>query len=200
MSKNITFLPSVLKAVLPFVSQEETRYYLQGCLIEKGIFIATDGHRLAAVKPELFIGLADNFILPTETIKQILSVKPQSKKIPLYVTLDTEKKTATIHHGKDEEQGIIRLATFDYKPIVGTYPDWKRIIPKKESFDKPTQTSFNASYLRTFSSLGSQLRFKMNNDATGPSIVQSKTEEWEAFGVIMPMRDNAPDAFPNWVL
>lgn len=195
----VTFLTKCLKAVQPFISKEETRYYLNGIGIDpSGVLIATDGHRLGAIKPVEFFGKCDMFILPADSIKKILSVKPDTKHLPLYVTLDPVAKTATIHHGATADNRMV-LASFPMTPIDGTFPDWRRVIPKDEAFEKPAHAGFNANYLSAFASLGEHLKLKLNSDPKGPSVMQGNTSEWEALGVLMPMRTDDFATLPAWV-
>ena len=197
MSKIVT-LTAALKATIPFVSKEETRYYLNGVAFDHGLLVATDGHKLAAIKPEFYTGAdADLFIMPIAVIKQVVAVK-STRKVPLYVSIESGEVfwSATVKEGGEDSPA---LASFPFKPIDGTFPDWRRVVPKPDSFDKPVQAAFNAAYLGEFKSLGESLKIYLNNDANSPCIIRAKSLCFEAFGVLMPMRDSSGDMMPEWL-
>lgn len=201
MTKIIT-LVSAIKAVIPFISKEETRYYLNGAAFDKGLIVATDGHRLAAIKPSDYDGAdAELFIMPGETIKKICAVK-SNRKLPLYVKIEKGVKywAASVYEGKpDDESELPQLATFSFQPIDGTFPDWRRVIPSAENFDKPSQARFNAAYLGEFKSLGTDLTIYLNNDPAAPSLIRSSGIDFEAVGVLMPMRKDVESVLPEWL-
>ena len=190
-----------LKAVAPFASREAVRYYLNGALITSaGLIVATDGHKMAIIKPDIATGETRDFILPSETIRQILAVKPSNKHLPLYVTLDADGKRAAIHHGCYAGSVDFQpIGSVDFREVEGTFPDWRRVVPKESAFTEPKQARFNAKYLAEFSSLGDSLAIKLNNDPTAPAVIQAKTVDYEAFAVLMPMRNDTPEHFPEWI-
>jgi DNA polymerase-3 subunit beta len=116
-----------LRKVSKYISTEETRYYLNGVYWsgdESGQkFVATDGHRLGLcyfsedAKSEQF-----GHIIPRRSVHIIARHAP---------------KTGTVRAGNfKDDKGDYRLIfrhdeiTFVTKTINGTFPDYKRIIPK----------------------------------------------------------------------
>jgi len=86
-----------------------------------------------------------------------------------------------------------------FAPIDGTFPDWRRIIPK-ETDGKPAQ--FNPAYVGDFAkvtkALGQgQTAFAYNGD--GPALV-TFGDDIDGFGVLMPMRikREIPTRAPAW--
>lgn len=103
-------------------STDETRYFLQGIAMQyrdgKANFVATDGHRLAWY---VDVDVTDfpSVIIPSATAKQFKTL------------LDDGEATIEVSETK------IKLTFNDLsivsKVIDGTYPDWSRIIPEKNS-------------------------------------------------------------------
>lgn len=139
-----------LERVQPAISTEETRYYLNGVFFEKEKdgnpwaynLVATDGHRLhrATVQIPDAAGKVDatgGIILPRKLVSLLLSMRPKkddpaiSMAIhPSYVPND---ETATETLTKNAGPGTIRFkangAVITGKPIDGTFPDYRRVIP-----------------------------------------------------------------------
>lgn len=101
-----------LAACLPFVSAEEVRYYLNGVAVSFGHAVAADGHRLCAV--DIQSDHAIVAIIPSRAVAQIILCGSQAR---LWVS---ERAWAC------EDDGI-RMGG---KLIDGTFPDWRRLMPK----------------------------------------------------------------------
>ena len=76
MSKIVTSFDA-LKAANAFSSTEETRYYLNGVFVDGETFVATDGHRLAIIKPEVFKSDAPftPLIIPRQTVSYLEAIE-----------------------------------------------------------------------------------------------------------------------------
>lgn len=103
-------------------SSEETRYYLNGVLLQhsegRATFTATDGHRLAHYKD----GEAEEFeqvIIPSGTVKQFIGALDDGEAV-----LDVSQTKVRLTYG---DSVIVS------KVIDGTYPDWTRVIPKSNA-------------------------------------------------------------------
>ncbi len=119
-----TLVSEALDPVRHCVSTEETRYYLNGICLYNGpdgaLFVATDGHRLAArpapALTRLVNGRDGSAILPRCFIGAFADyARGATGRLSLY-KLHVEFETDNL-----------RLVS---KLIDGTYPDWPRIIPK----------------------------------------------------------------------
>lgn len=191
-----------IKAAAPFMSTEETRYYLCGMLFQKNLVVATDGHRLAVIKPVNYEGFDGEFIMPSDCIKKIISQKIPKTKTG-YVQIDTEAKTAKVFSDHPEEaKGYAQsLGLFKYEPIDGKFPDWRRIIPATDKYETPTGFAVNPKYMGEFQSFGTQISIYPHNERSGAAIIRNKTDHFEAFGLIMPMRDRERDeiTIPTWI-
>ncbi|MER9652515.1 DNA polymerase III subunit beta [Mesorhizobium sp. M0152] len=105
----------------PSISTEETRYYLNGVFFDgaEGKFgiVATDGHRLSCFPLDFNATALAGIILPRQTVNVLLKL-PTPKAILV---------------GKDQKRVEFQLdgVTVRTKTIDGTFPDWRRIVPKK---------------------------------------------------------------------
>lgn len=127
-------LMAAFKQLKPFMSKEETRYYLCGINIHnKGDdlrFAATDGHKLCVYSHDYDYyenesGKDFNVILPRQSVKTAMVIAKKVKKdFPVVIKTDGKKLTIV---APDEE------ATF--KLIDGTFPDYEKVIPsQKEAY------------------------------------------------------------------
>lgn len=186
-----------LKAISAFASTEQTRYYLGGVLLTtdaNGVeYVATDGHRLAARRIDLPKDadrntLIGSWIIPTDICKGF--------KLPARLP-----DAGTAH---DAGNGELKLVGPDstarlFKPIDGTFPDWRRVVPDKISGNLE-HFSFNGAYLASVWKLGADLNlgkpFAQYN-GNGPSVF---TLDENTFAVLMPIRGGEPTwSRPAWV-
>jgi hypothetical protein len=129
----------VLRAALVCVSTEETRYYLRGVHVEPDaddvVLVSTDGHRLfcgrCPLPPAGAITPAEPFIVPTDAIKKALTGY-KGLGIQLQCTGD-----------------IWTLGDVTFKPVDGTFPDWRRVAPTQKTIsdDLGKIAQFNPAYV-----------------------------------------------------
>lgn len=100
-----------LRFVSHFISNEETRYYLNGVCIAAGKLVATDGHRLGYVAAGFEVDAKP--IIPRAAVAAILGIGKPSQ-------ISFSDKAMTV-----DFPGIVLRS----KLIDGTYPDYKRVIP-----------------------------------------------------------------------
>ncbi|ASY56470.1 DNA polymerase III subunit beta [Sinorhizobium sp. CCBAU 05631] len=108
-------LKKALRFVSPFISTEETRYYLNGVCLDGDVLVATDGHRMG-VHPHGFDGGAfDRGIIPKDVVFALLSM-PAPKGLSV---------------SKEKPRVEIRMdgARIRAKLIDGKFPDWRRVVP-----------------------------------------------------------------------
>lgn len=129
---------AALDAVSFAISNEETRYYLNGVFIgDRGdglTFVATDGHRLAKqvlAMPDGGNGMGDA-ILPKGLVSAVQKLW-KGKKCPDTVSVEIDDKAVRFQFGD---------ATVTGKLIDGTFPDFDRVVPK--SNDKLITLSISA--------------------------------------------------------
>lgn len=112
-------LSAALDAVAPFMSSEQTRYYLCGVLMQRsaeGIrFVSTDGHRLAmAAISGIFPDFPD-VIIPRETVSLWKSSISDGE--------------VSVSIGPARVGFKVGNLSVESKVIDATFPDYRRIIP-----------------------------------------------------------------------
>lgn len=204
---------SALKAAAFAVSTEETRYYLNGVLLEitarETRYVATDGHILFAHKAELPnygpvkgepIGtvngsapdntLLGSFIIPSATIKAIKLAKRASTS----ATLESADDGATLAIRTDD--GL----SYGFKPIDGCFPAWRHVLPVKTS--GKTAHGYNPNLLLKLWKAGEALGIGQPSiayNSDGPALLVYPGAAGETLAVIMPMRQASTEAeLPNW--
>lgn len=190
-----------LKAARMVASDEETRFYLNGvrCEIREHsvTYVATDGHKLIAIRDEDCGGYNLNITIPKDMIDGFkLTARERQDGTPLPCTLERR------------EDGYWELNYMNhrraFKPVGGAFPDWKRVVPLKVD-GKPG--NYNPSYLVTFnqadallaSSRGSgkdSIMTAVCQNGSGPALVKFQSDR--AFGVIMPVRADFRAEPPAW--
>lgn len=161
------------------MSQDETRYHLNGVLIDKFsetevATVATDGHRLALSKQELqLVGMKQKrIIIPRKGVNELRKMVGTHKKFQLaiserHVFIQTENQTL-----------FIRL-------IDGEFPDYQRVIPDQNEvrIQVPRQDLIGAlkrvSLLSSDRSHGVSLYFCNNSltvSTSNPEIGEAKEE------------------------
>lgn len=211
-----------LKAIALAASTEETRYYLNGVLIEcretRVTYVATNGHVLLCAyedlpkqEPGAAPYMVGNWIVPNATIK---AIKLSGKKAWAGDFAQLRPLSA--------KQFILGDSVF--APIDGSFPDWRRVLPGKVDgigeYDKRTKTydgmpaQFAPGYVALFGSFALAMGF---GDKTLPDVQIHYAESGsphavtfpaaECFGVLMPRRSagrtwtGAPDwtkeIYPN---
>lgn len=130
-------LKDALGSVMFAMSNEETRYYLNGVYIhqdgEKFKFLATDGHRLALARvSDLKVegDLSKGIIVPRLMVSDLVKMLSGGD-----VVLKASERQITIQIGSAE---------ISSKLVEGTFPDYNRVIPKHS---KDKSFSINAGKL-----------------------------------------------------
>jgi DNA polymerase-3 subunit beta len=187
-----------LAVVSTFCSNEETRYYLKGVLVEVGptgvTYVATDGQRLAARRVALPPDLPPNtligrWIIPVEDCR---ALKPGRRGEGQALLTPAGNNLLLTYEGKP------RLV----QPIDGTFPDWRRIIPNKTT-GKLSKLTMQGKYFAAVWALGEALGIGMPiahwNDDGGP--VPFTFADDTAFCLVMPMREKENNGWsaPSWL-
>ncbi|WP_043620452.1 DNA polymerase III subunit beta [Ensifer sp. ZNC0028] len=108
LKKAVTF-------VAPFISNEETRYYLNGVHISEDAAVATDGHRLGWHALGFEGGAFGKAILPRRLVETLIASPP-----PKSAAMDKAGSRVAF-----EMEGMsVRSRLID-----GLYPDYRRVIP-----------------------------------------------------------------------
>lgn len=121
-----------LKFVMQAMSQEETRYYLNGVFFGDDMIVATDGHRCHYFKWDFEWKIQTGrmgTIIPSDAMNRIIQAYQELKETALYFTLY-----------KDRWEFKIGVITMVGKSIDGTFPEVKKIIP---TYPQENQTQFH---------------------------------------------------------
>ena len=189
----------ILKAVAIAAGKEITRYYLNGVQIEIGsagiVLVATDGHRLIAAHCDAEVTQAPcTGIVPLDFINKI--------------KIDKSTDFADLSINGDSVRLEYANSVYMTKTIDGTYPDWRRIVPREAS-NVPAQ--FNPVYLADFAKAMKQADATyskqplpiINYNGENAALVElgdiGAGNKW--LGVIMPMREKTNRGLPDtaWV-
>lgn len=187
-----------LAAVSLFCSNEETRYYLKGVLVEIGAtgitYVATDGHRLAARRVDLLPDLPPNtligrWIIPVDDCR---ALKPGKRGTGMALLTPSGNNLVLTFEGKPHL----------VQPVDGTFPDWRRIIPSKTT-GKLSKLTLNGKFFAAVWAFGDALGIGMPvahwTDDGGP--VPFTFTDDTAFCLVMPMREKENNgwAAPLWI-
>jgi DNA polymerase-3 subunit beta len=183
-----------LKAAAIVASKEDVRYYLKGVAVQagdKGAFIvATDGHRALAFRQTSEAQASVNIIIPADIIAGIKSSKYDERA---ELTQESENRWRIDYCG----------TSIVFSPIDGTFPDWRRIVPKEISGET---AQFNPAYVGDFAKVAKALAakgdcVKIAQNGQGPALV-TFGDDIDGFGLLMPTRANQGstiwDSAPSW--
>lgn len=193
-------------ACLPAVSTESTRYYLNGVHIapapngEGVICVATDGHRMIFARdPDAtFEGEPEILSIPKDAVKYLKDTKSRSPR------LEITGKNAVIVGGENACDET--LYQWQAQFIDGTFPDWRRVIPRVAN-DQRGWGNYNAAYLgdfcKVFAAFGEGGRNGNSlgvfaQDEQSPAIVKFGLVQ-DVFAVLMPMRGDTNASTPSWI-
>lgn len=196
------------------VSKEETRFYLQGVLVEphavKGVVLtATDGHRLICIHDEN--GTADESAiirLSPEASKACKTGKNEDRR---EIVVDGLNATINAVEKLGGEETISTVAISAKCRIDGSFPDYARVIPTPVFGEKETAPGgFNGQYLADFTKIAIELEKGENKSSRGtgtirllssnpgsPALIRFCSSE-HAFGVLMPVRAKETFTVPAW--
>lgn len=187
-------LSHALKTLKPFVSKEQTRYYLCGIFLDLPAsedeinFVATDGHKLGRliqpVDRETGFEEAIAAIIPTKAVETLsVMLKGLNEDFPIAISFSENGHRMFVDAG--DEKG-------DFKLVDGTYPDYRSVIPS----DKPDFIVglAKAQAKEAMAAIAAQDKKKPLvwelKDHTSPLLLH--TEESDEQYVIMPMRITLP--------
>lgn len=168
-------------------STEATRYYLNGVCVQvldgKGVMVATDGLKLLVAPFDPGAAEDGSYIVPSKLIAN------------LKVTRKGEKNVS-VHIGPLTVELEYNGTRFAGQLIDGTFPEWRRVIPKEQSGE---YAQFNGAYMKELDDAARMIglsRAYVGLNGQGPAWVSYASET--LFGVIMPIRGNAPSR-PLWL-
>ena len=136
-------------------AKEHSRYAINGVLVEQQddtlAIVATDGRRMAVLTtphPDAIDGEGST-ILPVAAIK---TAKIKARDSFIYLQYETERD-ATTHqrHIITTADGRCSISPAD---AVGTFPDWRSVLPKTPNDAPANEIGVNARYMADAMTLG----------------------------------------------
>jgi DNA polymerase III subunit beta len=160
------------------ISNEETRYYLNGVFLhtvdvegEKKLrFVSTDGHRLARFEREAPAGSESipGVIIPRKAVNEIVKLASADKTATARIALSNSKIRIEI--------GSSKLLS---KLIDGSFPDYARVIPtsndKKAELDREAFASAVDRVSTIASERGRAIKLEFKPDALTLSVTNAET-------------------------
>ncbi|WP_296988149.1 hypothetical protein [Thalassospira sp. UBA1131] len=205
-------------AALQFISHEETRYYLNGVFIEPHkdggvIMAASDGHTLAAVRDNsAHIAGESGWICSVPKGPFIAALKRKSAGTLHFVGNSVYLTDAVLGQDATDPAFDPTLITAQHnaiayaKPVDGTFPDWRRLIPSPQA-EASTRIVLDGKHFNKFNKAISaladdgtpELSIAMPRDMLSPIVIQSGRAK-DFFGLVMPMREHTKaEADPAWL-
>lgn len=183
-------LASLLAYVQPAISQEETRYYLNGAYIHVNgdtlACVSTDGHRMHVAKMPAWHGLAfPPVIIPRATVADILAALAAPVDGFAFAISET---------GVTLKAGPVSIAS---KIIDGNFPDYTRAIPRGEKHS----VTFEAASLDSAMERAQAIKAAMGQTKAAARVtfgpagaeVLARTVEGASMSATVPATDSACD-------
>lgn len=174
-----------IRLVMPTVSTEETRYYLNGSLLEQHNghlrMVTTDGHRLTRLDlPEIAWASSKKMILPRDTMTTLRHLILPGDKLHV-----STRGTTMIYF--DSEDGRISISA---KLIDGTFPNYSRVIPTLED-PAPFSVALSGEQIAAVAGLSNDMvrAVKLSPEAGTISINNYSTST----SISLPMTGRGPD-------
>ena len=180
----LTARVDMLEAALICASREETRYYLNGVYVDPaGLVVSTDGHRLFAgdFTPDnsrATLPAFEGWIIPRDALQRALKAAPKRAKDPAARVLEISPE---------------RVGDVVCRPVDGSFPDWRHVIPDAVTPDGKA-AQFDGAYLSDFDKIaailsGARGKAFCTLHPNGDSPAPVTFGDAPAIGVIMPVRD-----------
>ena len=139
-------------------------------------------------------------IMPTSTILLVIDGKKGALVEADDKPMDADK-IAELFAKLDNPDVWVRSMQWSELLIGGTYPNWRRVIPGEPKPECPLGVFNQAIITPVIEALSTgkprSARFTpLAKD--GPAIVRTCSREIDGFGIVMPMRSDAPHTLPDW--
>lgn len=198
---------SVFLDCLPFISKEETRYYLCGVNIratKSGAWVcATNGRILLLVNvPDAIVPPNGDIIISADR-KLIAACKAKTYHHDLQNWIAVKGSDVSVILGGDifSHEGLVQ-ATFPNMLIEGSFPNYTRVIPDPQKWqpgEMGKTDGFNAAYLAAFAGLKKDGAIQIiAGDSGGGIYAVTHSLRPDCLGVIMPIRCDAESTAPEW--
>jgi DNA polymerase III subunit beta len=154
------FLDMIRRAAFS-VSMDETRYILQGALLQsdgkKATMVTTDGHRLSYIEHELSS--------PQEPVSAVV---PSKALLELSRVLEPKDTPVTVYFTENQVFFEMGELTVFSRLLDGQFPNFEQVIPKKNEHTLLANVAPLISVLNRMSPLasdkGNSVKFHLNED------------------------------------
>jgi len=194
MQKPIDVDANLFRLCYPYVSKEETRYYLMGVYVtphpEGGVLmVATNGHVAIAIHDESGY-CAEPAIV--EVSKPVLAACKPKKDCKTRLRADMGEVIVYATKGQFKEEAI----AISSRPFIeGTFPDYRRVFPIDMSGHGEYSNAYAPSYMamaaKTCMDLNSHA-LQMNSGKESPGVVRFAGHK-NVVVIIMRLRVNESD-------
>lgn len=165
-----------IAAALHTAATLDVRYYLNGVFVDSRVIVSTDGHCLSAYLGEECDSYLSPFIIPRDAAKLIGKLKCAKAEV------------TTMPDGCIDIGGIV------FKPLDGTFPNYRRVFVGKANPDAAHKMQFNPELVLKFQKIAKTLKASCvipylyaTEGAIGSSFrVAIRGKESEYMGVLMP--------------
>jgi hypothetical protein len=193
----LTVSLAYLRAARTHAAEKDIRYYLQGVYLDTGAgkIVATDGHRLFAANARGVKSAYPSVIIPNETVdaalKQFTGEYARGKNLGgVDVTVTVDGTHIAIGTPTGSVTG---------KAIDGTFPEWRRVVPKAEDVGDQVPAVLNTQYLadacealsiaRNVSKKGAgQHAVRIHMRGESPTVIADLGAD--VLALVMPMRND----------
>lgn len=150
-----------LLAALLFASTDETRYVLNGVLLEwhpekdRPVIVTTDGRRLAVIESEAHqedvCEDAHSMLLRADFVKPICSLSRAfgGKNFP-WIVFENKPGSKRVGVRFVESGSRCVLEVEENGLIEGAYPDWRKVLPKRGKGEAINELGLNSDYVGDF--------------------------------------------------
>ena len=154
------FLDMIRRAAFS-VSMDETRYILQGALLQsdgkKACMVTTDGHRLSYIEHEL--------ATPQEAVSAVI---PSKALMELGRVLESKEDPVTVYFTENQVFFEMGELTVFSRLLDGQFPNFEQVIPKKNEHTLLANVAPLISVLNRMSPLasdkGNSVKFHLGED------------------------------------
>ena len=199
MTALCTIRASDYVALCKFASTEETRPYLRGVCVERQNdqvwLVATDGHCLGAIRAldgEAQLSEAPVIVSSDKALLRLAKSKSAVRNTGRWISQYVDRVEVFDAFDLAADSGRLPVATLPIKPVDGSFPDWRKVMPRdpvgltmKGHGDRQEIVRFNPAFFARFQFERDDL-LTIEPHGGSAAIVLNKDSRF--FGLLMPGR------------
>lgn len=163
-----------LRATALAMGNKDIRYYLNAVYFERNFIVATDAHRLHAIRLPYSLDIPEPVIVPDHIVKLAIATKQPA------ITLTHDPATGWTLNG------------INFTPVDSRYPEWRRVINPPTKPETLQQFANNAQYMADVSRALQYLGIKkpaVPQPIEGSNRLYGHTSMPHFIAAVMPTRD-----------